>query len=129
MAIPVCAGATLQCSFGQAPSAIAVLPTGHVTSGPPVVNVNDFVPFTNVQPFGACTSLANPTVAAATTAAQGVLTPQPCVPNTVSPWIPGGPVKVTAVKLPVVQNTDSLACLWGGVIRVVAPGQTIVVVK
>lgn len=128
MGIPVCAGATVQCSFGQAPSVLNV-PAGQVTCGTPLVKASDFVPFTNVQPFGACMSLANPTVAAATAAAQGVLTPQPCAPQTVSPWVPGGPVKVTATKLPIVQNTDTLLCLWGGVIRVVTPGQTLAVVK
>ena len=119
----------MQCSFGQAPSTLAVLPTGHVTAGAPVANVMDFVPMTNVMPFGVCMSLANPAVAAATTAALGVLTPQPCVPQTVSPWIPSGPLKVTGAKLPVLQNTDSLVCMWGGMIRIVAPGQTKVVVK
>lgn len=129
MALPVCAGATLQCSFGLAPSTLVVVPAGHVTAGAPVANVMDFVPLTNVLPFGVCTSLANPTVAAATSAALGVLTPQPCIPQTVAPWIPSGPVKVTGMKLPVLQSTDSLQCLWGGMIRVVSPGQTKVVVK
>jgi hypothetical protein len=83
----------------------------------------------NILPFGACTSLANPTVAAATTAALGVLTPMPCLPATVAPWIPTAPPKVMAVKLPVLQNTDKLMCLWGGVIQVVSPAQTKVVVQ
>ena len=36
-----------------------------------------------------CTSLTNPTVAAATTAALGVLTPMPCIPVVAGPWKPG----------------------------------------
>ncbi len=127
MAFVVCAGATLQCSFGQAPSTLAVAPP-NVLAGAPVANVMDFVPLTNILPFGVCTSLANPTVAAATAAALGVLTPQPCVPQTVAPWVPGGPPKVTARQLPVVSDADRLLCLWGGVIQVVSPGQMKVVV-
>jgi hypothetical protein len=123
MANVVCAGAKLQCSFGQAPSNLAVLPPG-VQTGVPVANVMDFVPMTNILPFGACSSPTNPVVAAATAAALGVLTPQPCMPQTVTPWTPGGPTKVTARQLPVVQDSDMLTCLWGGVIQVAVAGQT-----
>ena len=84
---------------------------------------------TNILPFGACSSLANPAVAAATAAALGALTPQPCVPQTVAPWAPGGPPKVTARKLPVVVDSDQLLCLWGGVVRVITAGQTKALVK
>lgn len=129
MALPVCAGAALQCSFGAAPSALAVLPVGHVLAGAPVANITDCVPLLNILPFGVCSSLANPTVAAATTAALGVLTPMPCLPATVAPWIPSAPPKVMGVKLPVLQNTDKLMCLWGGVIQVVSPAQTKVIIK
>ena len=45
----------------------------------------------SVPPFGLCTSMANPQVAAATAAAQNVLTPQPCQP-VLSPWSPGATV-------------------------------------
>jgi hypothetical protein len=128
MAFVVCAGAKLQCSFGQAPSNLAVLPPA-VQAGVPVANIMDFAPMTNILPFGACSSLANPAVAAATAAALGALTPQPCVPQTVAPWTPGGPPKVTARKLPVVVDSDQLLCLWGGVIRVIAAGQTKALVK
>jgi hypothetical protein len=89
----------------------------------------DHAPMMNVMPFGVCSSLANPQVAAATAAALGALTPMPCIPNTVAPWIPTAPPKVMAVKLPVLQNTDKLTCLWGGVIQVVVPGQAKVTIK
>ena len=36
-----------------------------------------------------CNSPSNPMVAAATTAALGVLTPMPCIPMTIAPWMPG----------------------------------------
>jgi len=128
MALPVCAGATLQCSFGAAPSALMVLPTGHVFAGAPVANITDSVPLLNIMPFGVCSSLANPTVAAATAAALGALVPMPCVPATATPWIPAGPPKAMVVKLPVLQNVDKLMCMWGGVIQFVTPGEFTVTV-
>ncbi len=48
----------------------------------------DHQPMVNISPFGVCVSLANPAVAAATSAALGVLAPQPCIPVTVSPMGP-----------------------------------------
>ncbi len=83
----------------------------------------------NIVPFGVCSSLANPTVASATAAALGVLTPMPCIPMTVAPWIPTAPPKVTAGKLPVLQNTDKLMCSWAGVIQIVTPAQAVSVIK
>jgi hypothetical protein len=83
MGMQVVAGATMMCSFGAAPSALIVLPQNKtMTGGPPAANIMDHKPIVNIPTFGACTSLANPTVAAATAAALGVLTPMPCVPNT-----------------------------------------------
>jgi hypothetical protein len=74
------------------------------------------------MPFGMCTSLANPTVASATTAASGVLTPMPCVPVTPAPWAPGCPT-VQIGCMPALDDTSKLMCNWGGVIQVVVPGQ------
>ena len=45
-----------------------------------------------------CISPANPVVAAATTAALGVLTPQPCIPITIAPWLPGAVTVLTGNK-------------------------------
>ena len=123
MGLQVCMGATLQCSFGMAPSSLTVLPTNHVLSGPPAANIMDHVPMLNIMPFGMCTSLANPMVAAATAAALGVLTPMPCIPATASPWLPGNP-KLLIGNMPAVDNTCKLMCNWGGMIQVVVPGQT-----
>ena len=76
-------GATLQCSFGVAPSTLVVLPVNRVLcEGPLAANIMDHVPLVNIMPFGMCTSPANPQVAAATAAALGVPTPMPCVPAT-----------------------------------------------
>ncbi len=117
----VCMGAMLQCSFGVAPTPLAVLPTNKVLSGTPAATILDNKPLVNIAPFGACSSPANPTVAAATTAALGVLTPMPCVPATAAPWAPGSPTVLVA-NLPALNSTSKLMCNWGGVIQIVTPG-------
>ena len=121
-------GATLQCSFGVAPSALIVTPENKVLQTTPVANVIDHVPFKNILPFAMCTSLANPMVAAATTAALGVLTPMTCIPMTMAPWVPGS-VTVLIGNMPTLNNSCKLLCNWGGCISVVNPGQIPVQVK
>jgi hypothetical protein len=123
MAMHVCNGALLQCSFGMAPSTLVVTPEDRVmTGGQPAANIMDSVPMENIQPFAMCISPANPEVAAATAAALGVLTPMPCIPATPSPWSPGAPT-VLSGNVPALDDTSQLMCLWGGVIQVVFAGQ------
>ena len=122
MAIDVCMGATMMCSFGVAPSSLVVVPLTRVLTKTPSANLNDQIPVANIPPFGACTSMANPTVAAATSAALGVLTPMPCVPATASPWIPAG-FKVINNGMVAVDSNCKLMCNWGGVISITMPGQ------
>ena len=123
MAIQVCMGATLQCSFGAAPSSLVVLPSNRTMTGAPAATIMDHAPLVNIMPFGMCSSPANPTVAAATAAALGVLTPMPCVPATAAPWIVGAPT-VLIGSMPALDNNSKLMCNWGGVIQIVNPGQT-----
>lgn len=123
MAIQVCMGATLQCSFGAAPSSLVVLPANRVLTTTPAATIMDNAPLVNIMPFGMCSSLANPTVAAATAAALGVLTPMPCVPVTPAPWVVGAPT-VLIGNMPALNNSSKLMCTWGGVIQIVVPGQT-----
>jgi hypothetical protein len=122
MGMQICAGAMLQCSFGVAPSTLVVLPASQVLTGTPAATIMDHQPIVNVPPFGMCSSLANPTVAAATAAALGVLTPMPCVPMTTSPWIVGAPTVLIGNK-PALNNSSKLMCNWGGVIQITMPGQ------
>lgn len=123
MGVQVCAGASLLCSFGAAPGTLVVLPQNRVVNGVmPTATVLDHKPLVNVLPFGVCSSPVNPQVAAATAAAQGVLTPQPCVPVTPAPWLPGSPT-VLVGGAPALNNTSKLLCAWGGVIQVTSPGQ------
>lgn len=119
----VCMGASMMCSFGMAPSSLVVLPTNKVlTSEVPDANIMDHIPMTNIMPFGMCMSPANPEVAAATAAAMGVLTPMPCIPVTLSPWVPGA-LNVLLGNAPALDNVSTLMCTWGGVISFVTPGE------
>jgi len=123
MGMHVCNGALMMCSFGLAPSTLIVLPKNQmVTSYMPAANIMDNVPAVNIMPFGMCTSLANPTVAAATTAALGVLTPMPCVPVTPAPWAPGSPTVILS-SMPALNDMSKLMCTWAGVISITVPGQ------
>ena len=120
----VCMGATLTCSSGNSPSSLIVLPTNRVmTNAMPAANIMDHKPLVNISPFGMCSSLANPAVSSATTAALGVLTPMPCIPVTIVPWAPGSPT-VQIAKFPALKNTCSLQCQWGGTITINNAGQT-----
>ncbi|MFM2042402.1 MAG: hypothetical protein RLY86_978 [Pseudomonadota bacterium] len=122
----VVAGALLQCSFGVAPSALSVLPINRtMAGGPPAANIMDYVPMLNIMPFGMCNSIANPMVAAATAAALGVLTPMPCIPMTVAPWIVGAPT-VLLGNMPALNNSSKCMCAWGGSISINFAGQVTV---
>jgi hypothetical protein len=122
MAMQVCMGAAMQCSFGAAPSSLVVLPANRTLTGTPAANIMDSAPIVNVPPFGVCSSAANPTVAAATAAALGVLTPMPCMPVIPAPWAPGSPTVLIA-NMPALNNSSKLMCAWGGVIQISSPGQ------
>jgi Domain of unknown function (DUF4280) len=126
MPLQVCMGAMMQCSFGLAPSSLVVLPTNKVmTNMVPDANIMDHIPMTNIMPFGMCTSPANPTVAAATAAALGVLTPMPCIPATPAPWVTGAPT-VLLGNFPSLDNVSQLMCTWAGVITFVDAGEVTV---
>lgn len=122
MAKHVCTGAMMMCSFGVAPSTFVATPktvqTGYMDAG----NIMDNKPISNIPPFGMCTSMANPTVASATAAALGVLTPMPCVPNIAAPWAPGSPT-VLVSNQPALNDSSKLMCNWGGSISINVPGQ------
>ncbi len=119
----VCNGAMLQCTMGVAPSSLTVLPINRVnTAEQPDANIMDYVPLVNIMPFGMCISPANPAVAAATTAAMGVLTPMPCIPVTTTPWTPGASTVLLAGS-PALDNISTLMCMWAGVIQVTEPGE------
>lgn len=104
------------------PAALTALPLGTpVSATTQAATIQAFAPMANVPSFGACMTPSNPVVAAATTAAQGVLTPAPCVPATTSPWIPGA-TQVMINKQPALHSACTLSCMWGGVITITDPG-------
>ncbi len=123
MGLCVCGGAMLQCSFGLAPGSLMVTPQNKTVTSMPIANIMDNKPMVNIMPFGMCQSLANPQVAAATSAALGVLTPMPCLPNITAPWVPGSPTVLIA-NYPALNNSCQLMCMWGGIIQITNPGQT-----
>lgn len=119
----VVSGATTMCSFGTTPGSLNIMPSGRVnSSNMPAATIMDNIPNANVMPFGMCTTPSNPQVAAATAAAQGVLTPQPCIPVTTAPWTPGSATVMIGNK-PALHSSCQLMCTWGGVITVSNPGQ------
>ena len=113
----------MMCSFGMAPSSLVVLPVNRtMTSQVPDANIMDHIPMVNIMPFGMCQSIANPMVAAATAAAMGALTPMPCIPMTMAPWVPGAPTVMLA-NMPALNDSSKLMCNWAGVIEIKMAGQ------
>ena len=127
MGMQVCMGAMLQCSFGTAPSTLAVLPANAVQTATPDANIMDNKPLVNIMPFATCSSMSNPVVAAATAAALGALTPMPCIPSIPAPWAPGSPTVLIA-NMPALNNSSKLMCAYAGVIQITNPGQTTVMI-
>ena len=123
MGFCVCGGALCACSFGMAPSTLMVTPENKTITSMPIATIMDNVPMKNVMPFGMCTSMANPTVASATSAALGVLTPMPCVPVIPAPWAPGSPTVLISNK-PALNQASKLTCAYGGIIQITNPGTT-----
>ena len=121
----VASGAKMICPFAMGGTSALVVTPDRRTSmqGPPKANIMDNKPMVNIPTFGVCSSLANPQVAAATAAAMGVLTPQPCIPNIVAPWAPGK-ANLMIQGQPALLNTDTLQCLWGGVITIMPDPST-----
>jgi hypothetical protein len=118
-------GAVIRCDQGAAPVRLVVLPTQTTEAdGQSIATVMDFVPMTNIGPFGMCRSMTNPAVAAATSAAMGVLTPAPCVPNTTAPWSPGS-TDITVDNLRALTDDSTCKCAWVGSIDVVDPGTAV----
>lgn len=112
------------CMFGGAPCTLNVTSQQLcLAEGKPLGTIQDMKPGVNLPSFGMCMSLANPTVAAATAAALGVLTPQPCTMVPAGPWIPSNPKTLIQGK-PVLTNEATLMCAFGaGQIQIISPGQ------
>ncbi|ANN76678.1 DUF4280 domain-containing protein [Bordetella flabilis] len=122
MSQQVVMGAQLLCTFGTMPAVLAVLPESRVmVEERPAATIMDHEPIVNIPTFGMCASPANPEVAAATAAAMGVLTPMPCVPATVTPWLPGAPTVLIGGQ-PALDNLSRCMCMWEGVVSIAMAG-------
>ncbi|RIZ66080.1 MAG: DUF4280 domain-containing protein [Methylococcales bacterium] len=125
MGFLVTGSALLKCTFGAAPSALMVLPTNFVMVNMPAANIMDHIPLLNIMPFGTCTSVANPMVAAAMAIPPFTLKPMPCIPMTMAPWVVGKPT-ILIGNMPALSNDSKLMCMWGGCIGVNFAGQAVV---
>jgi hypothetical protein len=124
MAKLVVQGAKLSCSMGTSPASLSVLPANMVDGdSSPAATIQDMKPNVNIASFGMCQSPSNPQVAAATAAAQGVLTPQPCVPMTTAPWTPGSQ-SVTIADEAALSDSSQCMCQWAGQIQITDAGQS-----
>lgn len=112
MALAVCGGAMLQCSFGMAPSSLMVLPQNKVTNVMGLANIMVNKPYGQHQPFGMCSPWQT----------QPWLPPQrqpweclrlcriPVIPG---PWAPGSPTCLIGGQ-PALNNSCKLTLrLWG----------------
>lgn len=112
----VVTGTPMTCSMGTAPMPFVATGTSLTTAMKlDVGTVNDIVMGTNIPPFILCKSPSNPTVAAATAAALGVLTPMPCTPMVSGPWSPGSSVAKLA-KQKALTKGSTCTCSFGGTI-------------
>jgi hypothetical protein len=120
----VCKGAKLKCSMGDTLSEFNVThPIKSVSlHGGTFGNIMDNKPMLNIGSCGMCCSLSNPAVAAATAAAMGILTPMPCIPNTMSPWMKGK-TDLLIKGQPALMDDSKLTCMWGGTIEIIDNGQ------
>lgn len=128
MPLLVVNNAVLKCSCGTAPSTFSVAPVTTKGGNQPAGTIMDFAPSVNIKPFGMCTTTSNPQVAAATSAASGVLTPQPCIPATPAPWSPGCSKTMIDSK-PALHDGCTCNCMWSGSISVTQAGQTTIQVS
>lgn len=112
-------GALLKCdqAIPGGPAKLTVLPNAAQSENQTPATVQDFAPMMNIPPLGMCKTQANPMVAAATAAAMGVLTPQPCVPVPTGPWSPGAST-MKIKDFAALTDDSTCSCAWGGSISV-----------
>jgi hypothetical protein len=117
--------AMLQCdqAIPAGPAKLSVLPNQAQGESQTAATVQDFAPMVNIPSLGMCKTQSNPMVAAATAAAMGVLTPQPCIPVTTGPWSPGSST-LTIKDFAALTDDSKCACAWGGSITVQDAGSS-----
>ena len=113
--------AQIMCQFGAAPGVLVVVPKGAPVNleNKFAATIMDFVPMTNIMPFGICNSPMNP----AAVAAKAVGATAPCIPIT-TPWTPGAS-KTMINNFPALTATSKCSCTWAPMgISIVNPGTT-----
>lgn len=117
MSNPVGENALLECTFGNIPTPLHTNTICVSANMFKLATMMDYAPFVNIRPFGMCQSLANPMVASATAAAQGVLTPMPCIPVIVASWT-NTQFKIKINGFPILTNESKCYCAYAGCISV-----------
>lgn len=128
MGAVVVADAMIACSFGSQPGKLIVTSQQTVLAeGKPIATIQDVMPLVNISSMGMCSSLQNPQVAAATSAALGVLTPQPCIPCIQGTWN-AAQGKCIAGGKPCLTSESTARCAYMGALSIVNPGQKKIVI-
>jgi hypothetical protein len=115
-------GAKLECTMGDKESFLEIIdPAGAgFICGQKAANIKDCKPLINIPPFGMCSSLLNPSVAAATELNYGILQKMPCVvPNIMrDKWENKEESKMYIRGEPVLMNADTIDCVFQGTIEI-----------
>jgi hypothetical protein len=116
-------GAKLKCSYGDRTSRLQI-PEDHgiYIHDKIQATIMDYQPMSNIQPFGQCSSMANPKVKAATKANHNRLKPMPCEPQLTMPWINGKTDKQVG-QYPALLSKSTHMCMWCGRITIEDDGQ------
>ncbi len=119
----VCSGAVMRCTFGTSTAKLRVLPDRTVwLAGQRMANIMDHKSMANIPGFGRCRTVTYPATGAATAAHHGHLTPMPCIPGTLTPWMPGK-TDYLIQGPPALLKSCKCMCQWGGVITITDDGQ------
>lgn len=122
----ITSGSMMTCSFGMSPCPFQAISASTVLSKTPVGTIQD-TSLASIATFGMCSSLSNPSVSAATTAALGVLTPMPCLPLISGSWFP--PQKILVKGSPILTSDSKCICAYGGNISFISSIQMNVIIK
>lgn len=119
----VCSGAVMRCTFGTSTARLQVLPDRTVwLAGKLMGNISDHRPGANIPGFGRCRTVSYPPTGSATAANHGRLTPMPCLPSTIAPWLMGK-MDYLIQGQPALLKSCRCMCQWGGVITITDDGQ------
>lgn len=111
MPAPVCGGAKLHCSCGLGEVSLFVSEKGAGSSRQnSLATIDDCLPLLNIPPFYACTAAANPQ-------AQNPSGQKPCTPRFPQPWSDEVDF-VTLHGVPLLEQSATLACEYGGTVRI-----------